>query len=126
MTCTPQPHPYIEESTRRSSAGTGRLPSCGVPSTPWWPAWAGRRHREAGIGKTRLLEEAADLPTAAGASAVGELLGRGGAPAYWPRAQIVRQLFGDDRDAELLAAAPMPRPAARLCVSVGTRRHLYR
>ncbi len=51
---------------------------------------------EPGIGKTRLAEELAHLAEARGARAVwGSAWDGGGAPAYWPWIQIVRDLRSD-------------------------------
>lgn len=81
---------------------------------------------EAGIGKTRLAEAAADRAREAGARvAWGRCWDAGGAPAYWPWIQVLRAILRDDepvirprieqlRDRlgpimpELLAGAPPP------------------
>lgn len=48
---------------------------------------------EAGIGKTRLAEEAAGRAAAAGARVIwGQCWEAGGAPAYWPWSQALRRL----------------------------------
>jgi len=50
---------------------------------------------EAGIGKTRLAEEAGRHAAEAGARAVwGQCWEAGGAPAYWPWSQLLRRLEG--------------------------------
>ncbi|MBV8134292.1 MAG: AAA family ATPase [Deltaproteobacteria bacterium] len=64
---------------------------------------------EAGIGKTRLVEEAAGRALAAGARVWwGRCWEGGGAPAYWPWIQILREAFrggdGGDGARELSAA----------------------
>jgi tetratricopeptide (TPR) repeat protein len=63
---------------------------------------------EAGIGKTFLAERLADEATARGMT-VAWSMARPGAPAFWPWAQLLRQLgvpdlFGSSRDAADVAA----------------------
>jgi dienelactone hydrolase len=54
---------------------------------------------EPGIGKTRLLQEAADRATADGWGVfTGRCWEEGGAPAYWPWIQVVRATGGDFAD----------------------------
>ncbi|MFW6051781.1 MAG: ATP-binding protein [Myxococcota bacterium] len=49
---------------------------------------------EPGIGKSRLVEEVARLATARGATVLwGRCWEAGGAPAYWPWVQVLRQLL---------------------------------
>jgi len=51
---------------------------------------------EAGIGKTRLLQEVAQAAAARGSSVhSGRCWEEGGAPAYWPWIQVVRSVGGD-------------------------------
>ena len=59
---------------------------------------------DAGIGKTRLLQEVADRAAGRGWTvASGRCWEEGGAPAYWPWIQVVRAAGGDF--AEIAAAA---------------------
>jgi hypothetical protein len=52
---------------------------------------------EPGIGKTRLASEAAEVAAARGARvAWGRCWESGGAPAFWPWTQVVRELGADD------------------------------
>jgi len=64
----------------------------------------------AGIGKTRLVEEVAEELAAAGARvAVGRARDGDGVPAFWPIAQVLRQLVAADAEGALareLAASP--------------------
>ena len=65
----------------------------------------------AGIGKTRLADEAARAAQAAGLEALwGRCWETGGAPAYWPWIQVLRELVRGPEGAALLAAVG---PAAR-------------
>ncbi|MDQ6945679.1 MAG: AAA family ATPase [Actinomycetota bacterium] len=60
---------------------------------------------EPGIGKTRLAEELSRRAEEAGAIvAWGRCCEGRSAPAFWPWAQVVRALIGDDRSAQMIAA----------------------
>lgn len=53
---------------------------------------------EAGIGKSRLIEEIGREARQRGAAlAVGRCWEAGGAPAYWPWLQVIRSLFDEER-----------------------------
>src|SRR6476661_11266195 len=67
---------------------------------------------EAGIGKTRLLQEVAEAALTRGSAVhAGRCWEEGGAPAYWPWIQIVRSAGGDF--AEIAAAPDLVPSAAR-------------
>ena len=114
--CRPRPRrrrPRVARAPRRSSAGGPSSPTCGrSPSR----SRAGRAavvvlEGEAGIGKTRLAEAAAEAGRAAGWSvAWSRCADDAGAPALWPWTQVLEQLGqeeltplsaadGDDADA---------------------------
>jgi len=57
-----------------------------------------------GVGKTRVVSEAASYATLRGAKVVwGRCVEDPGAPAYWPWVQVIRSLVHDQDDVELVA-----------------------
>jgi AAA ATPase domain len=67
---------------------------------------------EAGIGKTRLLQEVAEAAAARGCSVhAGRCWEEGGAPAYWPWIQVVRSAGGDFTEIAAASAATTPEQA---------------
>lgn len=77
---------------------------------------------EAGMGKTRLVEEAASLARAKGVRVLsGRCWEAVDAPAYWPWIQVLRQLCAELSDAELRATATDAEQVAHLVPHVADR-----
>ena len=63
---------------------------------------------EAGIGKTRLLQEVSEAALARGSAVhAGRCWEEGGAPAYWPWIQVVRAAGGDLTEIAAVRAWPL-------------------